>query len=83
MAEVLSQSLNAPNQDKAIMAKVIRVMMLYGGKVGGLQGYGVTYKLRGNKHHHAEVFAKDEIDAYRKGNGIIQRELEKLTNVRN
>lgn len=58
------------------MAKVIRVMMRYGGKEGGLQGYEVTYTVRGNRHEHAEVFATDELDAYRKGNAIMQREVE-------
>jgi len=68
------------------MAKVIRVVRIYEDEYGHhgkdnskVWGYHITYTLggRGNRHHYATVFAKDELDAYRRGNAIVQRELEK------
>jgi len=58
------------------MARVIRVKLLYNGKMGGVDGYEITYTVRGNKYEYAVVFAKDELDAYRKGNALMQREVE-------
>jgi hypothetical protein len=58
------------------MARVIRVMEQYGGRQGGVHGYEITYTVRGNKYEHAVVFATDELDAYRKGNALMQREVE-------
>jgi cytolysin (calcineurin-like family phosphatase) len=58
------------------MAKVIRVKERYSGRQGGLQGYEITYTVRGNRHEYAEIFAKDELDAYRMGNALMRREVE-------
>jgi len=76
VAEVLSPSSNVPNRDEVDMARVIRVELLYNGKMGGVDGYRVIYTVRGNRHEDAEVFAKDELDAYRMGNAIVRREVE-------